>query len=327
MTETDRPRGPRVFAADDPKLVGETAPIDADLAPDAELEPAVARKSDSVSVGGLFLSAVLALTSLALAASFASFVSTVLSRNDWVGWTAVSLLAVAGLTGAVIVLREIVGLLRLRRLARLKRDAETALRTKDRALERKTVASLTAQFRGRRDLAWALQRLGEHTGDVRDAGELLRLADREVLAPIDAAARRLVIRSAKRVSVVTAMSPMVWVAMLYVVVENLRMLSGLATLYGGRPGGLGALRLARMVVGHIIATGGLAMTDDLLGQFLGQDLVRRLSRRLGEGVFNGTLTARVGTAAIEVTRPLPFLDAEPVRLRDLVPELVRRSKA
>ncbi len=46
-----------------------------------------------------------------------------------------------------------------------------------------------------------------------------------------------------------------------------------------------------MVVTRIVATGGVAMTDDLLGQFLGQDLLRRLSRRLGEGVFNGALTA------------------------------------
>ncbi len=68
------------------------------------------------------------------------------------------------------------------------------------------------------------------------------------------------------------------------------------------------------------------MTDDLVGQFLGQDLLRRLSRRLGEGVFNGALTARIGTAAIEVTRPLPFLDAEPIRVRDLLPELLRRTK-
>jgi putative membrane protein len=123
------------------------------------------------------------------------------------------------------------------------------------------------------------------------------------------------------------MSPIVWLAMLYVVVENLRMLKALAGLYGGRPGGMGALRLARMVLTHILATGGLALTDDLLGQFLGQDILRRLSRRLGEGAFNGALTARIGTAAIEVTRPLPFLDATPVRVRDLLPELLRRPEA
>ena len=323
---TSERRGPRVFAPDDPNVVREAAPPpDEDLGDDAAA-PSAGGAAKGATVGGIFLSAVTALVALALAASFAGFVSTALARDDWIGWTAASLVAVALATGLVLVLREIVGLIRLRRLARLRQDAETALRTRDIPLERKTVTALSETLRGRRDLAWHLARLRDHTGDVRDAGDLLRLADREVMAPLDASARRLVLQSAKRVSVVTAMSPMVWVAMLYVAVENLRLLRGLATLYGGRPGGLGALRLARMVVTHIVATGGIAMTDDLVGQFLGQDLLRRLSRRLGEGVFNGALTARIGTAAIAVTRPLPFLDAEPIRLRDLLPELLRRPK-
>jgi putative membrane protein len=323
MTE---PREPRVFAPDDPKVTGDaTTPAD-DYFDDGPPSPAgITRASDSASVGGIFLSAVAALVGLALMVSFTSFVSGALARNDWIGWTAAGLVVVALAAGSVMVGRELVGLVRLRRLTRLRRDAQTALRTRDGALERKAVASLSAVFRGRRDLAWNLARMRDHAGDVRDPGDLLRLADRELMAPLDASARRLVLKSAKRVSVVTAMSPMVWVAMLYVVVENLRLLRGLATLYGGRPGGLGALRLARLVFTHIVATGGLAMTDDLLGQFLGQDLLRRLSRRLGEGVFNGALTARVGVAGIEVTRPLPFLDAEPIRVRDLLPELLRRS--
>ena len=72
------------------------------------------------------------------------------------------------------------------------------------------------------------------------------------------------------------------------------------------------------MLGHIVATGGIALTDDLLGQFLGQDLLRRLSRRLGEGAFNGALTARMGVAAIEVIRPLPFLAVTPPRVRDIL---------
>jgi putative membrane protein len=116
---------------------------------------------------------------------------------------------------------------------------------------------------------------------------------------------------------------MVLIAVGYVAIENLRLLRALATLYGGRPGTIGALKLANMVFGHIVATGGLAMTDDLLGQFLGQDLLRRLSRRLGEGAFNGALTARIGIAAIEVIRPLPYLAARPPRARDVLGEVLR----
>ena len=80
---------------------------------------------------------------------------------------------------------------------------------------------------------------------------------------------------------------------------------------------------ARQQFEHILATGGIAMTDDLLGQFLGQDLLRRLSRRLGEGAFNGALTARIGVAAIDVIRPLPFITAKPPRVRDILGEVLK----
>ena len=191
----------------------------------------------SASIGGIFISAVTGLVGLALSVSFAQFVSSALARNDWVGWTARASLGIAGVAALVILVREIVGLLQLGRLARIRRDvgrrhqnARTA-RSSARAC-----ATLRTVLAGRADLPWALARVRDHERDVRDPGELLKLADRELIAPLDAAARRAIIKSAKRVSVVTAMSPMVWVAMLYVVVENLRMLRALAALYGGAAG-------------------------------------------------------------------------------------------
>ena len=324
-------RKPRVFAPDDPALVT-PLPVEDEGAdgPGIETAPGTSPRapvslSGGIRWGALFLSAMLGLASIAASVSFARFVSQALERNDWVGWTSAGLLALAALAALVILVREVFGLFRLARLGRLRRNADEALVTKDKAKERAAVRDLRALFASRRDVRWGLARLAEHEADVRDAGDLLRLADREVLAPLDAQARRLILASSKRVSTVTALSPMVWIAMGYVLVENLRMLRGLASLYGGRPGGMGALRLGRMVIGHIIASGGVAMTDDLLGQFLGQDLLRRLSRRLGEGAFNGALTARIGVAAIDVTRPLPFLDAAPIRVRDIVPELFKRT--
>ena len=193
--------------------------------------------------------------------------------------------------------------------------------------ERRAVRHLKSVLSGRADLAWPLARFAEHEQAVLKPGDLLALADRELMMPLDQEVRRTVLNSAKRIGMVTAMSPMAWIAMLYVLIENLRMLRAIAGLYGGRPGPLGALRLARLVVGHIIATGGVALTDDLLGQFLGQDLLRRLSRRLGEGAFNGALTARVGAAAVDVCRPLPFIAAPPIRARDMLAEAFRRTGA
>jgi putative membrane protein len=197
----------------------------------------------------------------------------------------------------------------------------------DLAAERRAVNHLKLILSGRADLAWPLARFSEHEAAVLNPRDLLSLADRELMMPLDQEARRTVLTASKRVATVTAISPMAWIAMLYVLIENLRMLRALAGLYGGRPGPLGALRLGRLVIGHILATGGVALTDDLLGQFLGQDILRRLSRRLGEGAFNGALTARVGAAAVDVCRPLPFISAPPIRARDMLAEAFRRAAA
>jgi len=337
MTTPERPRAPRAFSVDEAVIVDTVASDTArpagkagtPAAPDTPRYglPSRADVGKGVRWGALFLSAFVSLTLLALGVWFARFVSVTLARNDWVGWTATGLLVLGGLALAVMVLKELVGLARLARLGRFRREAEAALRDRDIAKERKAARRLVTFMKGRGDTAWGLARFKEHQGDLHEPGKLLGLADREIIAPLDREARRVVLTSAKRISVVTALSPIAFVTIGYVLVENVRMLRRVATLYGGQPGLVGALRLGAMVVGHLIAAGGVALTDDLLGQFLGQDLVRRLSRRLGEGLFNGALTARIGATAISVIRPLPFLDAEPVRVRDIVKELFRKEAA
>ncbi|MFZ4806604.1 MAG: YcjF family protein [Hyphomicrobiaceae bacterium] len=329
MTEPTR-RRPQVFDPADPRLVAPD-PADATPTPDAgasDLRPGVPASSVSAPPPGLrwsalFVSAVASLAVLALGVSFARFISEAVARDDIVGWIGKGLLAIALFSGAVLALRELVGLARLARLGHLRREAEALVRKPDARAERALAGRLVGLLKDRPDSAWAVARFRDHRADVLDAGALLRLADRELFAPLDREARRMVLVSAKRVATVTALSPIAIVSVGFVLVENLGLLRRLAALYGGRPGLLGSLRLARLVIGHIIATGGIAMTDDLLGQFLGQDLLRRLSRRLGEGVFNGALTARLGVAAIEVCRPLPYLEAAPVRARDIVGELFR----
>lgn len=325
-------REPRSFAPDDPAIVIEPA---VESQPTAAAPEALSDATELVRPtladigrrglrwGALLATALAGATALALGAWFARFVSAALAREDWVGTLTLACLLVAAFAALMILLRELIGFSTLSRLGRLKRDVAAAIAEKDRRREREAAQRLIGLYARRPDLAWSMGRVRDHIRDVHDAGELLTLVEREVMAPLDREARGLVTRSAKRVATVTALSPIMLIAVCYVLVENVRLLRLLATLYGGRPGTLGALRLARMVFTHIVATGGIAMTDDLLGQFLGQDLLRRLSRRLGEGAFNGALTARIGLAGIDVIRPLPFIASTPPRVRDVLAEALR----
>jgi putative membrane protein len=329
---SDPPRQPRVFAPDDPNLVIDARP-DAQAAADGDaVTEAGARRVRSglaeigrrgLRWGWVLATALTGAAALSVVAWLAGFVSAGLSRTDWIGWATLALLLIAAVAALMILLRELIGLRRIARLTHLRSEIAAALAEGDRKRERHVAQRIAGLYAGRRALAWNVRRFRDHVGDVHDPGELLALAEREIMLPLDAEARGLIIRAAKRVATVTALSPMAAIAVVYVLIENLRLLRTLATLYGARPGSAGVMRLARMVLAHIVATGGLAMTDDLLGQFLGQDLLRRLSRRLGEGAFNGALTARIGVTALEAIRPMPFRIAKPPRLRDMVAEALK----
>jgi putative membrane protein len=221
----------------------------------------------------------------------------------------------------MIILREVAGLARLGRLGKIRHEADSAARQNDKPLAIDVAHRLKRLYAGRKDLAWGLQRLAEHEHDIMNAGELLRLTERTLVSPLDPYARSIVAASAKRVSVVTAVSPGALIDMLFVGAENLRMLRRLATLYGARPGTLSLLKLARMVVTHIVLTGGIALGDDVIQQLIGHGLTAKLSARLGEGLFNGALTTRIGIAAIDVCRPLPYIESQRPRFRELVAEV------
>src|SRR4029450_10758743 len=86
----------------------------------------------------------------------------------------------------------------------------------------------------------------------------------------------------------------------------------------------GFTRRSRHVIGHLAITGGMAVGDSLVQQMLGHGIAAKLSQRLGEGVLNGLLTARLGLAAIDVTRPLPFTALPRPALGDLAKDLLKK---
>ena len=138
---------------------------------------------------------------------------------------------------------------------------------------------------------------------------------------LDAQAVREIEAAARQVATVTALVPLAFADVATAMVSNIRMIRRIAQIYGGRGGVIGSWRLLRSVMGHLVATGAMAVGDDWLGSILGGGLFSKLSRRFGEGMINGALTARVGRAAMEVCRPMPFV----TQTRPSVTTLVRRS--
>ena len=255
-----------------------------------------------------------------------SLIRDLFARTDWLGWLGVALaaLAVLGLLGLVV--REIASLMRLGRIDHLRDRLQSAATADDAKAASAGLKELLALYKDRPETALGRKALAGHMREVIDGRDLVKLAERDLLGPLDLEARRIVMNSAKRVSIVTAVSPRALVDLLAVLFENLRTIRRLSALYGGRPGTLGFLRLARHVMAHLAVTGGMAAGDSLASQVLGHGLAARLSARLGEGVVNGLLTARIGIAAIAVCRPAPFVAGTGPTISDFMGELVSFAK-
>ncbi|MFV2093301.1 MAG: TIGR01620 family protein, partial [Hyphomicrobiales bacterium] len=203
----------------------------------------------------------------------------------------------------------------------------TALRTAAGAARsdpqiRAAIADIQALYKGRADCAGAIADMATHTGDVIDASDRLRIAETTLLGALDRDARRLVSAAVKRVSVVTAVSPVALLDVGFAALTYIGLIRGISRLYGGRPGFFGLLRLGRMVIAHLAVTGSLALGDQLVGQVIGHGLAARISARLGEGVLNGLLAARVGKAAIEMCRPMEFVAMPAPRVSELAAGIV-----
>jgi putative membrane protein len=289
---------------------GVTGAVDPSLAPpvpDAEgraiqVAQVLAARRPS-RLGRFALWAFGALFSFVLSVAIYEFVASLLATNTVLGAVALALVMAAMLAAVLLSLREAVAFARLARLDDLRARVAAVQSTAD---ARKRMAEVSALYAGRADMAWALARLKERGADVLDADALVHLTEAELMAPLDAAARATVEGAARQVAMVTALVPLALADVATALFANLRMIRRIAEIYGGRSGMFGSMRLLRRVFGHLVATGAVALTDDLLHSVAGGGLLSKLSRRFGEGVVNGALTARVGLAAIEVCRPMPF---------------------
>jgi putative membrane protein len=318
-------RAPRAFVADDIPELPATIDSLSDAAPDAETVPLTPRKSNWL-VRLLWTTAGL-LVSLGLGLAADALIRDLFATNSWLGWAGVTVLALFVLAAIVLLAREIGSLWRLRSLDHLKAKTLAALASDRLKDAQPIVAELKDIYAPRADLSRALATLKANETQFFDGGELLRYTERTLMAPLDARARALAAASARRVALVTAVSPRALIDVGFVVWESVRLGGAIARLYGARPGLWSSWRLIGAILGHLAVTGGLVLTDGVIEQLVGQGLAARLSQRLGEGVVNGLMTVRVGIAAMRVVRPLPFTTEATPMVKDFLPELANVLKS
>lgn len=247
------------------------------------------------------------LFALILSAAAWNFVTSLFSANPVLGWIGFGLVMAALALVLIAVWIEALAFLRMGRLDGIRRRASAAEASDDLPAARAVVSDLQRLYAGRADTSWGLARLRGISGDVLDADALLALAEVELMAPLDRAALAEVEAAARQVATITAFVPMALADVAAALFANVLLIRRLSQIYGGRSGSFGSMRLMRHVAGALLGAGSIALADDLVGSLAGGGILGKISRRFGEGVVNGALTARVGLAAMELLRPLPFV--------------------
>jgi putative membrane protein len=277
--------------------------------------------------GFVLVSALAALLSLWAGLTITTLIENFFVRSATLGWLALGVAGLAGLAAIAIIIREIWGLSRLRRIEHIQELSARAINLDEAAAAAESVASLEGIYGRRPDTAWGMTKFRDHKNDIMDPRDRIRLLDRLVISPLDEESHRIIARRARRVTLLTTVTPAAALDLVFVAAQNLRMLRELAELYGGRPSTLSTLKLARMVLAHLAVTGGLALSDNLIQHVVGKGLLGRLSARFGEGAVNGILTSRIGLAARDVCRPVPQSESTKETLSSLLRELVTLNES
>jgi putative membrane protein len=334
---TDKSRAPQAFvlpdASDDPAKPSKTKAHA--TAPTLVFEPEL-EHTDLVTLPqtatpheprrfrwlGLLASSLFALFTMWAGLSIVQLVQSFFALTPWLGWLAFGIAGLAAVAAIAIVIREIIGLWRLERIEHIQELSARAINLDERSSADTVCTELQSLYASRPDVKWGLQQFTSHRDDILDPRDRVKLADTLLVQPLDDVAHKIIARRARRVTLLTTVTPIAMLDILFVAAQNFAMLRELATLYGGRPSTLSTLKLARMVATHLAVTGGLALSDNLIQHFVGRGLLGKLSSRLGEGAVNGILTSRIGLAATAVCRPVPREAATSETLIGLLKEVL-----
>ena len=276
--------------------------------------------SRGIKWGSIMLAAVLALFSIGFSLWAVELVEAFFARNPVLGWISLGLVALFALSLLVLVLKEFIAIRRLKKIGNIRQDVEQVLFQNGEA--KPVLSRLITLYASRNDMHWHLEKLRSHDDDIMDEEDKVLLTEKTLMSPLDQEAKQIIAATAKRVSVITALNPSAVLDIIFVGYQITNMLRKLMALYGGRPAFFAAMKLIRMVATHLAVTGGLAVSDTILQQVLGKGLAGTLSRKVGEGTVNGIMATRIGIAAIDLCRPLPFKACEQPNLKGFISDLV-----
>jgi putative membrane protein len=261
------------------------------------------------------------LISLSVGLWIDALITELFSATTWLGWIGAGIVVVLSLTLFVLTIKELLSIRKLRSITKLRSEITNAPANITASHAKQLIGKITKIISHKPETAKGRQTLSDLEQDIIDGPALLALTESELFTNLDDKATQIITASAKRVSVVTAISPRAIIDTGYVLYEMVRLTRQIANLYGTRPSFFGTLKLLKSVAAHLAVTGAISVGDGIVQQLIGHGLAAKISARFGEGLVNGLMTTRFGIAAMDVSRPMPFKALSQPKLGDFLSEL------
>jgi putative membrane protein len=150
-----------------------------------------------------------------------------------------------------------------------------------------------------------LKRSLKTLADYSNDRETLAHLERSFIEPLDQEALRRVSKFSVQTGIVVTISPWASLDMALALWRSLKLIDEVAQVYGIRPSFSNRCRLLKQVLHQLAFVGGSEMIiDPLLEEMGGVTLLGLASARAAQGLGAGIYTAKIGIAAIKVSRPI-----------------------
>ncbi|WP_159566384.1 YcjF family protein [Budvicia diplopodorum] len=253
-------------------------------------------------------------------------IAVAIQNHEWITLGAYSAGGIIVIAGIGSVVGEWRRLYRLRERAAERDIARELLHSHGLGKGREFCEKLAAQA-GIDQSHPALQRWHASLHETQNDREVVALYAKLVQPVLDQQARREISGSAAESALMIAVSPLAIVDMAFIAWRNIRLINRIAAIYGIQLGYFSRIRLFKLVMLNIAFAGVTELIREVGMDWISQDITARLSTRAAQGIGAGLLTARLGIKAMELCRPLPWMEGDKPRLGDFRTQLIAQLKS
>jgi putative membrane protein len=261
-------------------------------------------KQKNIQVLGL-LTAVISLFSLLIFTAVLdgySYYIEIIAFNFPLGILFGCLLLIAAGSISVAIVYEIIGWRKLNNFSSIRKNLQDALVSGDLGIAKINVRLLEQVLRKQNRFRIEVVIYSEY----QEARKFLVHAEESLLEKLDSEVEGVIQETIRRVAALTAISSSPSMDILVVAFLNFKMISSICKIYQGHLGVIGIWRLYISSYNNLIAAGALSFSSKALTKTFGEEVSTKLVGKFLEAATNGFFTAKLGIAAVDGIRPMPF---------------------